>query len=77
MISAFLSRKTGVEHPVPQINGTEDQQQAVSEIHHQFNVTTEKARTIVKQFMEEMQKGLDHEGATGTRCRHDGAKWRC
>ncbi|KAL9544892.1 hypothetical protein MBANPS3_007396 [Mucor bainieri] len=64
MISAFLSRKTGAEHPVPQINGTEDQQQAVNEIHHQFNVTTEKARTIVKQFMEEMQKGLDHEGAT-------------
>lgn len=65
MISAFLSRKTGAEHPVPQINGTEDQQQAVNEIHHQFHVTTEKARTIVKQFMEEMQKGLDHEGATG------------
>ncbi|KAI8647640.1 hexokinase-domain-containing protein [Parasitella parasitica] len=64
MISSFLSRETSVEHPVPQISGTKDQQQAVDQIHDQFNITTEKARTIVKQFIEEMQKGLDHEGAT-------------
>lgn len=64
-MEAFLSRKVNVEHPVPQINGTAEQQQAVNELHHQFNITTEAARTIVKQFIEEMQKGLDHEGATG------------
>jgi hexokinase len=67
MISVFLSRKTGAEHPVPQINGTPEQQQATTELHNQFNISTESARIIVKQFMEEMQKGLDHEGATGNK----------
>lgn len=64
-MEAFLSRKVNVEHAVPEINGTVEQQQAVTELHHQFNITTDAARTIVKQFIEEMQKGLDHEGATG------------
>lgn len=63
MISATHIKDT--EHPVPQINGTIEQQQAIAEFHHQFNVTTESARIIVKQFVEEMEKGLDHEGATG------------
>lgn len=74
MISAFLSRKTGSEHPVPQINGTPEQQEGLTELHNQFNVSTENLRIIVKQFMEDMQKGLDQEGATGNKsgsiCKH-------
>lgn len=72
MMSDFLiNKEEAKEYPVPQINGTEEQQTAVTELHHQFNVTTEDARTIVKQFMEEMQKGLDQDGATGKKNRQD------
>lgn len=53
------------EHAVPQINGTVEQQEAIAVFHHQLNVTTQRARNIVNQFVEEMEKGLDHEGATG------------
>lgn len=66
MISAFLTREEETtEYLLPQINGTKEQQEAATEVYHQFNITTESARTIVKQFMEEMQKGLDHDDATG------------
>ena len=65
MLSAFLSQTTQAEYSAPHINGTKAQQQALNELHHQFNVTTDHARHIVKQFMEEMKKGLDQEGATG------------
>lgn len=65
MISASFSSKTGAALAFPEIKGTPEQQQAASEIFHQFDVSTEKARTIVDQFVEEMKKGLDHEGATG------------
>ncbi|OBZ84568.1 Glucokinase [Choanephora cucurbitarum] len=64
MLSAFLSQTTQAEYSAPHINGTKAQQQALNELHHQFNVTTDHARHIVKQFMEEMKKGLDQEGAT-------------
>lgn len=63
-MEAFLSRKTNVEHPVPQIDGAPEQQQAMKDLHHLFNVSTDKAREVVNQFIEEMKKGLDHEGAT-------------
>jgi hexokinase len=64
MISASSTRKA-TEYPMLQVNGTKEQQEAANEIHHQFSITTEGARAIVKQFTEEMQKGLDHDGATG------------
>lgn len=64
MLSASFSNKTGAAVPVPQIKGTTEQQQAVTELFHQFDVTTDKAKAIVNQFIEEMKKGLDHEGAT-------------
>lgn len=54
-----------IEHTVPQINGTKEQQEAMTALFHEFNVTTQRARTIIQQFVEEMGKGLDHEGATG------------
>ncbi|KAG2207749.1 hypothetical protein INT47_011869 [Mucor saturninus] len=53
-----------IQHAVPQIDGTPEQQEAMTALHHEFNVTTQRARTIVQQFVEEMEKGLDHEGAT-------------
>jgi hypothetical protein len=31
----------------------------------EFEVSPDRIRTIIKQFNEEMEKGLDHEGATG------------
>lgn len=62
MISEFC--ENDVKHAVPDIDGTAEQQEAMTSLFHQFNVTTEGARTIVKQFIEEMDKGLDHEGAT-------------
>lgn len=31
----------------------------------EFQVSPDRIRTIIKQFNEEMEKGLDHEGATG------------
>ncbi|KAG2231956.1 hexokinase-domain-containing protein [Thamnidium elegans] len=62
MISEYC--QNDVKHVVPDIDGTAEQQEAMTSLFHQFNVTTASARTIVKQFMEEMGKGLDHEGAT-------------
>lgn len=66
-MEAYLSRKTNVEHPVPQIEGTPEQQQAVHDLFYLFNVSTDKARTVVDQFIQEMKKGLDHEGATSNK----------
>lgn len=65
MITASFSSKTGAALALPEINGTAEQQQAASEIFHQFDVNTEKSRIIVDQFIEEMKKGLVQEGATG------------
>lgn len=56
---------THVEHELPQIDGTPEQQEMMHKLFHQFNLTTDKARIIIEQFVEEMKKGLDHEGATG------------
>lgn len=65
MLSASFSSKTGAALAVPKINGTTEQQNAVTELFQEFDVNTEKAKTIVSKLIEEMQKGLDHEGATG------------
>ncbi|KAI9346648.1 hexokinase-domain-containing protein [Pilaira anomala] len=55
---------TQVEHELPHIDGTPEQQEMMHKLFHQFNLTTDKARIIIEQFVEEMKKGLDHEGAT-------------
>jgi hexokinase len=65
MLCASFSSKTGAAFPAPKINGTAEQQKAITELFQQFDVTTEKAQIIVEKLIEEMQKGLDHEGATG------------
>ncbi|KAI9492949.1 hexokinase-domain-containing protein [Zychaea mexicana] len=47
-----------------QVDGTEAQNKAINGLAQEFDVTTERLRTITNQFVEEMRKGLDHEGAT-------------
>lgn len=43
---------------------TEAQTQAVNKVVDTFTVPTDRLKTIVDQFVEEMEKGLDHQGAT-------------
>ncbi|KAI9253888.1 hexokinase-domain-containing protein [Phascolomyces articulosus] len=50
--------------PIHHIDGTEAQNKAIQGLAQEFDVTTERLRTITNQFVEEMRKGLDHEGAT-------------
>ena len=44
---------------------TEAQTAAVNTVLGRFNVTTERLQKISEQFVLEMEKGLDHQGATG------------
>lgn len=50
---------------VYKVDGTEAQNQAINAVAAEFEVTTEQLQAIVDQFVVEMRKGLDHEGATG------------
>ena len=45
-------------------NMTEAQTAAVGKVVDAFTISGERLNKIVKQFVEEMEKGLDHEGAT-------------
>ncbi|KAI8142824.1 hexokinase-domain-containing protein [Fennellomyces sp. T-0311] len=46
------------------VDGTEAQTKAIQGLAEEFDVTTERLRIITDQFVEEMRKGLDHEGQT-------------
>lgn len=49
-----------------QVEGATDaQHEALNALAQELEVTTGQLQLIVKQFMEEMRKGLDHYGATG------------
>lgn len=50
---------------VHKVDGTEAQNQAINTIAEEFEVRKEHLEAIVKQFREEMRKGLQHDGATG------------
>ncbi|KAF7724358.1 glucokinase [Apophysomyces ossiformis] len=62
-MTAWLSRRLAAV-ALPDVDGTEAQKQAIHEIVKEFDVSGDHLRTIVKQFLEEMDKGLDHKGAT-------------
>jgi hexokinase len=47
------------------VDGSEAQKEAINAIAKEFEVSTENLRTIVKQFNEDMDKGLQRHGATG------------
>ncbi|KAI7904321.1 hexokinase-domain-containing protein [Cokeromyces recurvatus] len=64
MVKSSLSDQTIEAFNIPEFKGTLEQQQAIKELYKQFTITTERARIIVNQFIKEMRKGLDHEGAT-------------
>lgn len=49
----------------PTENFTEAQAAAVSTVVDRFTVSTERLQKIADQFVVEMEKGLDHQGATG------------
>lgn len=49
----------------PTKNFTEAQAAAVNTVVGRFNVTAERLQKISEQFVLEMEKGLDHQGATG------------
>ncbi|KAI7847202.1 hexokinase-domain-containing protein [Circinella umbellata] len=49
---------------IHQIDGTEEQIKAINGLSQEFDVTTERLRTITDQFVKEMRRGLDHDGAT-------------
>ncbi|GAB5587868.1 hypothetical protein Unana1_02768 [Umbelopsis nana] len=46
------------------IDGSDEQQQAIKDLTKEFEVSTEKLRSIVRQFIVEMSKGLERHGAT-------------
>ena len=50
---------------IHQIDGTEEQIKAINGLAQEFDVTTERLRVITDQFVKEMRRGLDHDGATG------------
>lgn len=43
---------------------SEAQTVAVNKVLDSFSVSTERLNKIASQFVEEMEKGLDHQGAT-------------
>jgi hexokinase len=45
-------------------NFDEAQKSAVDKVIEHFTVSTETLKKISEQFVEEMEKGLDHQGAT-------------
>jgi hexokinase len=64
-MSAWLSRKVS-SLALNEIVGNDEQKQAMKDLQNDFEVSTDKLRTIVNQFIAEMKKGLEHNGATGT-----------
>ncbi|CAO3658163.1 unnamed protein product [Umbelopsis vinacea] len=62
-MSAWLSRKLS-SLTLHDIDGSAEQNQAVKDLTKEFEVSTEKLRTIVRQFVIEMNKGLERHGAT-------------
>ncbi|KAI8099202.1 hexokinase-domain-containing protein [Halteromyces radiatus] len=51
-------------HQSNKFQGTSEQLQAIEQIQSEFQITTDHMHAIVDQFIKEMQKGLDHHGAT-------------
>jgi hypothetical protein len=66
-MSAWLSRKVSSLNlqELNEIDGSQEQKQALKDLAREFEITTEKLRSIVKQFTFEMQKGLERHGAKG------------
>lgn len=66
-MSAWLSRKVSSLNlqELNEIDGSQEQKQALKDLAKEFEITTEKLRSIVKQFTFEMQKGLERHGAKG------------
>ncbi|KAG0181519.1 glucokinase [Apophysomyces sp. BC1034] len=62
-MSAWLSRKLA-SVALPEVDGTQVQKQAIHEIVKEFDVSADHLKSIIKQFLEEIAKGLDHKGAT-------------
>ncbi|KAM3588921.1 hypothetical protein VKS41_001350 [Umbelopsis sp. WA50703] len=62
-MSAWLSRKVS-SLALNEIVGNDEQKQAMKDLQNDFEVSTDKLRTIVNQFIAEMKKGLEHNGAT-------------
>jgi hexokinase len=50
---------------IPSAEFTKAQTAAVEAVLEKFNTSTECLTKISDQFVKEMEKGLDHEGATG------------
>jgi hypothetical protein len=63
-MSAWLSRKVSA-FTIHDVDGSNAQKEAINAIAKEFEVSTENLRTIVKQFNEDMDKGLQRHGATG------------
>lgn len=63
-MSAWLSRKVSA-FTIHDVDGSDAQKEAINSIAKEFEVSTENLRTIVKQFNEDMDKGLQRHGATG------------
>lgn len=49
----------------PEFQGSLEQLKAMEQIESEFKVSTDHMHAIVGQFVQEMNKGLDHHGATG------------
>jgi hexokinase len=66
-MSAWLSRKVSSLNlqELNEIDGSQEQKQALKDLAKEFEISTEKLRSIVKQFTLEMQKGLERHGAKG------------
>lgn len=47
------------------VDGTKAQKVAINRVAEEFEVSRERLETIIQQFVAEMKKGLNHEGATG------------
>jgi hexokinase len=63
-MAAWLTRKVS-SLTLQDIDGSDEQQQAIKDLTKEFEVSTEKLRSIVRQFIVEMSKGLERHGATG------------
>lgn len=50
---------------IQKIDGSEKQKAAITSIYHRLDITSQNARAITDRFIKEMEKGLDHDGATG------------
>lgn len=57
-MAAWLSRKVS-SLTLQDIDGSDEQQQAIKDLTKEFEVSTEKLRSIVRQFIVEMSNGLE------------------